>query len=65
MKDKQIILVTACALVDADGSSLVGATPQRQETREGLWEFPGGKVEAGETPEACTCSRTCLKSLGW
>ena len=45
-----IVLVAACALVDVDGRVLLA---QRPETREmaGLWEFPGGKMEAGETPE--------------
>lgn len=46
-----LLLVVAAALVDADGRVLV---QQRPETGSmaGLWEFPGGKVEAGETPEA-------------
>src|SRR6202012_5762095 len=44
--------VAACALVDVDGRVLIGRRPQGK-TLAGLWEFPGGKVEAGETPEAC------------
>ena len=46
-----MLFVTAAALVDADGRVLV---QQRSADRSmaGLWEFPGGKVEAGETPEA-------------
>ena len=48
----QILLVAACALVDIDGRVLIGKRPQGKQLA-GLWEFPGGKVEAGETPEAC------------
>ncbi len=47
-----ILLVAACALVDVDGRVLIGKRPAGK-TLAGLWEFPGGKVEAGETPEAC------------
>ena len=46
-----ITLVVACALVDSDGRVLVAARPSGKSIA-GLWEFPGGKVEAGETPEA-------------
>ena len=46
-----IALVVACALVDSDGRVLVAARPSGK-SMAGLWEFPGGKVEAGETPEA-------------
>ena len=46
-----ILLVAACALVDADGRVLLAKRPPGRPF-EGLWEFPGGKVEAGETPEA-------------
>ena len=46
-----IVLVVACALVDVDGRVLICKRPQGK-TLAGLWEFPGGKVEAGETPEA-------------
>lgn len=46
-----ITLVVACALVDSDGRVLVAARPSGK-SMAGLWEFPGGKVEEGETPEA-------------
>lgn len=45
------LLVAACALVDADGRVLIARRPQGK-AMAGLWEFPGGKVENGETPEA-------------
>ena len=45
------LLVSAVALVDADGRVLLAKRPQGK-TLAGLWEFPGGKVEDGETPEA-------------
>jgi 8-oxo-dGTP diphosphatase len=41
----------ACALVDADRRVLIAQRPQGKQLA-GLWEFPGGKIEAGETPEA-------------
>jgi 8-oxo-dGTP diphosphatase len=46
-----VVLVAACALVDADGRVLIAQRPVGR-SMAGLWEFPGGKVEAGETPEA-------------
>jgi 8-oxo-dGTP diphosphatase len=51
MGDKKILLVAACALVDADGRVLLTQRPEGKKLA-GLWEFPGGKVEPGETPEA-------------
>ncbi|HIP23523.1 MAG TPA: 8-oxo-dGTP diphosphatase MutT [Rhodobacteraceae bacterium] len=45
------LLVSAVALVDADGRVLLAQRPEGK-SMAGLWEFPGGKVEAGETPEA-------------
>ncbi len=50
-EQKPILLVVACALVDADRRVLIGQRPEGKNMG-GLWEFPGGKVEAGETPEA-------------
>lgn len=47
----RMLLVTAAALVDADGRVLVQMRPEGKPMA-GLWEFPGGKVETGETPEA-------------
>jgi len=46
----KLVLVAACALVDADGRVLIAQRPAGK-TMAGLWEFPGGKVEAGERPE--------------
>ncbi len=48
---RKVVLVSAVALVDADGRVLVSRRPEGKEMA-GMWEFPGGKVEPGETPEA-------------
>jgi len=45
------VLVSACALIDADNRVLIAKRPAGK-AMAGLWEFPGGKVEVGETPEA-------------
>jgi 8-oxo-dGTP diphosphatase len=45
-----VVLVVACALVDEDGRVLIARRPEGKPMA-GLWEFPGGKVHAGETPE--------------
>ncbi|MEM7496832.1 MAG: (deoxy)nucleoside triphosphate pyrophosphohydrolase [Pseudomonadota bacterium] len=47
-----IVLVAAAALIDPDGRVLLAQRPAGK-SMAGLWEFPGGKVEPGETPEAC------------
>ena len=49
-----VVLVSAIALVDADGRVLLARRPEGK-SMAGLWEFPGGKVDAGETPEAALC----------
>ncbi|MEO0342548.1 MAG: (deoxy)nucleoside triphosphate pyrophosphohydrolase [Pseudomonadota bacterium] len=45
------VLVSAVCLIDPDGRILLAQRPQSKDMA-GLWEFPGGKIEAGETPEA-------------
>ena len=46
-----VVLVVAAALVDVDGRVLIAKRPEGKALA-GLWEFPGGKVEPGERPEA-------------
>jgi 8-oxo-dGTP diphosphatase len=48
---KPLLLVVACALLDADGRILLAQRPEGK-SMAGLWEFPGGKLAEGETPEA-------------
>lgn len=62
MSGKPILLVVACALVDADGRVLIAQRPQGKALA-GLWEFPGGKVEPGETPEQ-TLMRELSEEVG-
>lgn len=57
-----MLLVAACALVDTDGRVLIAQRPEGK-SMAGLWEFPGGKVEPGETPEA-TVIRELSEELG-
>ena len=45
------VLVVACALIDTDNRVLIAQRPEGK-TLAGLWEFPGGKVDHGERPEA-------------
>ena len=71
----KLVLVAACALVDVDGRVLLAERPAGK-SMPGLWEFPGGKVEAGERPEdtlirelkeelAITVSEPCLAPLAF
>jgi 8-oxo-dGTP diphosphatase len=73
MTHRKLVLVVACALVDADKRVLIAQRPQGK-AMAGLWEFPGGKVEPGERPEATlirelheeigiTVSEACLAPL--
>jgi 8-oxo-dGTP diphosphatase len=56
------VLVAACALIDADGRVLLAERPAGKPMA-GLWEFPGGKVEANERPEE-TLIRELKEELG-
>lgn len=47
----KVVWVSAVALIDADGRVLLAQRPQGKRMA-GLWEFPGGKIESGETPES-------------
>lgn len=58
----RLLLVAACALIDPDGRVLVAQRPEGKGMA-GLWEFPGGKVEAGERPEE-TLIRELHEELG-
>jgi len=50
VEQKPLLLVSACALLDADNRVLLAQRPEGK-SMAGLWEFPGGKIETGETPE--------------
>jgi len=58
----RIVLVSAAALVDADGRVLLAQRPAGKRMA-GLWEFPGGKVNPGETPETALI-RELMEELG-
>jgi 8-oxo-dGTP diphosphatase len=62
MTPLKLTLVVACALVDTDRRVLIAQRPEGK-TLAGLWEFPGGKVEPGERPEA-TLIRELKEELG-
>ena len=59
---RRLVLVAACALIDADRRVLLAQRPAGKPMA-GLWEFPGGKVEAGERPEE-TLIRELHEELG-
>ncbi|MEW9805577.1 (deoxy)nucleoside triphosphate pyrophosphohydrolase [Mesorhizobium sp. ZMM04-5] len=59
---RRLLLVAAVALVDADGRVLLAQRPEGKALA-GLWEFPGGKVESGETPEQ-TIVRELREEIG-
>lgn len=56
------VLVAAIALMDSDGHVLLAERPEGK-SMAGMWEFPGGKVEEGEIPEAALI-RECKEELG-
>lgn len=59
---RPLLLVSACALIDADGRILMCQRPEGKD-HAGQWEFPGGKVETGETPERAV-TRELYEELG-
>jgi len=52
MDDKNCIVPVTAAIIAKDGTILITQRGQK-DRMAGLWEFPGGKVESGETPKAC------------
>ena len=61
-RNRPVVLVAAVALVDIDDRVLIAQRPAGKDM-DGLWEFPGGKVEPGETPEAALI-REAREELG-
>ena len=61
-ESRPVVLVVAVAMIDPDGRVLLARRPEGK-SMAGLWEFPGGKVEAGETPEAAL-DRELREELG-
>ena len=61
-ESRPVVLVAAVAMIDPDGRVLLARRPEGK-SMAGLWEFPGGKVEAGETPEAAL-DRELREELG-
>lgn len=59
---RRLLLVAAAALIDASGRVLLTQRPEHKQLG-GLWEFPGGKVEAGESP-ATALAREIREELG-
>lgn len=62
MTPKRLLLVVAVALIDADNRVLISKRPEGKQLA-GLWEFPGGKLDPGETPEHALV-RECREELG-
>ena len=62
MNSKPMLIVVACALIDTDNRVLVTSRPD-SKSMAGLWEFPGGKLETGESPEAAL-ERELKEELG-
>jgi 8-oxo-dGTP diphosphatase len=62
MTVRRLLLVVAVALIDADNRVLISQRPEGKQLA-GLWEFPGGKLDPGETPEQALV-RECREELG-
>ena len=63
ISEKPTLIVPAIALVDTDSRILLAQRPEGKSFG-GYWEFPGGKIEQGETPEAALI-REIREGLGW
>lgn len=62
MTDKPLLMVAAAALIDVDNRVLIAQRPEGKPMA-GLWEFPGGKLHPGETPELAL-RRELMEELG-